>query len=56
MMTRNHVKALAEWNSEQPAWTSVKTYQQLTPAQQSVIDDRAADMEWKETNDETFAR
>lgn len=56
MMTRNHVKALAEWNREQPAWTSIKTYQQLTPAQQSVVDDRAAELEWSQTHDTAFAR
>lgn len=44
-MTPNQVKALAEWNSEQPAWTPIKTYKQLTPAQQSVIDDRAVELE-----------
>lgn len=52
-MTPNQVKALAEWNSEQPAWTPIKTYKQLTPAQQSVIDDRAIELE---VTHATFAR
>lgn len=30
--------ALKEWNRLQPAWTPVKRYDQLTPAEQSVVD------------------
>lgn len=38
--------ALAEWNLRQPAWTPVKRYEQLSAAQQSVVDDRAEELEF----------
>ncbi len=38
----NHLAiALAEWNSERPAWKPVLTYAQLTPAQQSEVEAKA---------------
>ena len=38
-------QALAEWNRRQPAWTTIKRYNQLSPAQQSIVDDRAEELE-----------
>lgn len=38
--------ALREWNGKQPAWTKFKTYEQLTPAEQSVVDGRAEEAEF----------
>lgn len=45
-MTPHTLQALREWNQRQPAWNPIKHYEQLTPAQQSEVDDRADDLEF----------
>lgn len=38
-------QAVKEWNQQQPAWKPVKKYTELTPAQQSLVDERAQELE-----------
>jgi hypothetical protein len=38
-------QAVAAWNLQQPAWTKVKRYEELTPAQQSIVDEMAEELE-----------
>jgi hypothetical protein len=45
-MNKYRDAALAEWNLQQPAWTPIKRYDQLTAAQQSRVDERADELEF----------
>ena len=39
-------QALAAWNLQQPAWTKIKRYEELTPAEQSIVDGCADELEY----------
>lgn len=40
--------ALAHWNLQQPAWTRIKRYEELTAAEQSRVDDLAEQIEFEQ--------
>jgi hypothetical protein len=44
-MTKYMQQALREWNNDQPSWKPVLNFEQLTPAAQSVVEDRAEQLE-----------
>lgn len=44
-MTKHLEQALREWNNNQPAWKPVLRFEQLTPASQSEVEQRAEQLE-----------